>query len=147
MFGLSPYRKQKGIKRLDYLDDFFHMVDDWFDRILPFPQWEDDGFALNMEETEDAYILTASLNNCEKENIKIGFENGILMISAYNQMEQMIEKDDSIQKEQAYSKMQRGIYLKDAAGENIKAKYDNGILKIIVPKSKAVRPNQSIHIE
>lgn len=57
------------------------------------------------------------------------------------------EKKNYIHKERRYCSMSRGIYLVDAQSEGIKAKLDNGVLSITVPKQDKTQNKSRIEIE
>jgi HSP20 family protein len=61
-------------------------------------------------------------------------------------VENIEEKDKNyIHKERRYSSMSRNIFLADSAAEGIKAKLDDGVLIIRVPKKE--KPDSSVNIE
>lgn len=93
----------------------------------------------DVKETEDAYELSVAVPGIKKENAKIELNDGYLTISI-NENEQNEEKDEKnnfIRKEIYKGSAERSFYVgEDLKEEDIKAKMDNGILNIIVPKKK-----------
>ena len=93
----------------------------------------------DVKETEDAYELNVAVPGIKKENAKVELNDGYLTISI-NENEQNEEKDEKnnfIRKEIYKGSAERSFYVGDELKEeDIKAKMDNGILNIIVPKKK-----------
>jgi len=75
----------------------------------------------------------------------VALEDGKLRITV-NKEEKGEEKNKNyIHRERRYSSMQRNILLADADSDGIRAKLDNGVLTITVPKK--VKPDNSVKIE
>ena len=55
------------------------------------------------------------------------------------------ENKNYVHKERRFSSMSRSLYLDDAKSTGIKAKLENGVLSIIVPKEN--KPNKSVKID
>ena len=88
----------------------------------------------------------------KKDEINIGLENGYLTISASKGLDKDEEdkKGKYIRKERYAGAMQRSFYVGDGiTQEDVKAKYEDGILKISIPKKdvKAVEEKKTIAIE
>ena len=88
----------------------------------------------------------------KKDEINVQLDNGYLTISASKGLDkdQKDEKGRYIRQERYAGAMQRSFYVGDAVSqEDIKAKYEDGILKLSVPKkdAKAVEAKNTIAIE
>ena len=138
------------------------LLDDWFD--FPF---ENEFFgkknplygknAKNMMKTdirehEAGYELDIDLPGFKKDEITVDLENGYLTISAAKGLDKDEEdkKGKYIRKERYAGTMQRSFYVGDAiTHEDIKAKFETGILSLTIPKkdAKAVETKKSIAIE
>ena len=80
---------------------------------------------------EDKYIFTCALPGFEEKNIKISVKNNILNISAKS--EDLNEENQFLyEKESLFN--QSWTLASDAACSEINAKFNNGILNIIIPK-------------
>ena len=90
----------------------------------------------------DTYVMESEMPGFEKEDIKLDLSGTQLTIAAEHSTNND-EKDDSgnyIRCERYYGKSSRSFYVGEAlTEEDIKAKYEDGILKINVPK-KEVKP-------
>ncbi|MFQ7076588.1 MAG: Hsp20/alpha crystallin family protein [Christensenellaceae bacterium] len=77
------------------------------------------------------------LPGIDKQNINIALEDGYLTVEAVRNHEETEkdEKSNYVFRERTYGRMSRTFYVGDGIREeNIKAKYDNGILTVVVPK-------------
>ena len=92
----------------------------------------------DVKEYDDKYQLDMELPGFTKEDVKVELSNGYLIVSAERtENKDENEKDGKfIRKERYYGKMSRRFYVgKDLKKEDIKAKFDNGMLMLDVPKT------------
>ena len=106
----------------------------------------------DIRETEGSYELDVDLPGFKKDEIKASLENGYLTISAAKGLDKDEKDKDGkyIRQERYAGAMQRSFYVGDAvAQEDIKAKFEDGILKLSIPKkdAKAVETKKTIAIE
>ena len=99
--------------------------------------------AVDLEETEDAFKITADLPGMTKKDIKITLENNVLSISGEKKAERE-EKDKNYHRvERSYGKFHRAFELPGAVNrDKIEAEYKDGILSISVPKTEEAKPKQ-----
>ena len=106
----------------------------------------------DVRELEDGYEIIMDLPGFKKEEIEIMLENGYLNVSATKGL----DKDESdkagkyIRRERYAGSMSRSFYVgDDITHEDIHAKFENGILKLDVPKkeAKAVEAKKRVAIE
>ncbi|NLY70979.1 MAG: Hsp20/alpha crystallin family protein [Clostridiales bacterium] len=144
MFGLTPYRN-RGLRPIDEPLDFYNIVDNFFnDTFFPLRWMRNNSFRLDLRETEDEYIIEAELAGYKKDDIKIDFNDGRLTITAEKQDTKEEESANYIHRERSTQSMQRSIYLNNADAKGIKAKFEDGILEVNVPKKD--KTNNSIQI-
>ena len=103
---------------------------------------------VDLYEKDNNLIAEIELPGVNKEDIKLSVEDGYLNISA----EKKYEKEDKDKKyrkyERAYSFFQRSLKLPDEVDESkVKAKYEDGILKVVIPKSEERTKGKYIDIE
>ena len=93
----------------------------------------------DIRETDGSYELDVDLPGFKKDEIKASLENGYLTISAAKGLDKD-EKDKEgkyIRQERYAGAMSRSFYVgKDIPQEDIKAKYEDGILKLTIPKKE-----------
>jgi HSP20 family protein len=131
--------------------DFYNALDDFFSD-APWPRRDlaRDTFKIDVEDTGDAYNITAELPGIAKNEIDVEMDDeGHLTIA----VERKEEKDDSsedkkyIHRERRIASMSRGIYLGDADPAGISAKLDNGILSLEVKKEDKSKHPVKIDIQ
>ena len=107
----------------------------------------------DVREKEDSYELDIDLPGFKKEEITVELKNGCLTISATKGLEkEESEKDGKYIRQERYTgACSRSFYVGEAiTQEDIKARFENGILKLFVPKKEekpAVEEKKYITIE
>ncbi len=98
--------------------------------------------AVNIRETNDAFEVEMAAPGMKKNDFKIELEGNLLTISSEtsNQTEEK-EGDRYSRREFSYLSFQRSFTLaKDVLdAEKIKAKYENGILQLSIPKKEEAK--------
>ena len=119
-------------------------LDTWFDRdYLPsLRRWfEVDGkdnevFRLpmtNIHETDKEFVLTLEMPGVDKKDIKVGVENDRLVVGG--ERSEKTESEGLIRREIRSAKFHRSFTLNPTIDrDGIKAKMENGILKVTLPK-------------
>lgn len=93
---------------------------------------------VNITETKDAYVLDVVAPGLARENFKIKLDAQTLTISAEKKAEQKEETDKHIRREYSFRSFSRSFNLdENVDAEKINAKYDNGVLKLTLPKKEA----------
>ena len=106
----------------------------------------------DIREHDAGYELDIDLPGFKKDEIKVELENGYLTISATKgaNNDEQDKKGKYIRRERYAGTMQRSFYVgDDVTQEDIKAKFENGILRLSIPKkdAKAVETKKTIAIE
>lgn len=103
----------------------------------------------DVKEIEGGYQVAVELPGFDKSEISVELDKGYLIITAskdFNKDEQD-EDDKYIRRERYAGTMQRSFYVGDSLQqEDIKAKYENGILKLEVPKEDTQKLQQNKYI-
>lgn len=93
----------------------------------------------DVKESDGLYELDIDLPGFKKEDVKAELKNGYLTIQASTDSNEE-EKDENgkyIRKERYSGSCSRSFFVgEDITQEDIKAKFENGILKILVPKKE-----------
>ena len=95
---------------------------------------------VNIHETPEAYHLELSAPGRSKEDFSLNVENNLLTVGYEKKEETKKEEYKTIRKEFSFKSFKRSFNLDekiDAAG--IQAKYDNGVLKLLLPKKEQVK--------
>ena len=100
----------------------------------------------DIKETEKAYELNVELPGFKKEDIHIELSEGYLAIDAAStsSSEESNEEGTYIRKERFSGSCSRSFYVgDDISEEDIRAKFEDGILKIFVPKKEILPPEET----
>ena len=106
----------------------------------------------DIKESEQGFELNIELPGYDKEDISAKLKDGYLTINAEtnNNKEEKDENGKYIRRERFYGSCSRSFYVGEAVTEeDIKARFENGILKLQVPKKEkeAVEESKYIMIE
>lgn len=100
----------------------------------------------DISENENEYTLDIEMPGVKKDEININFEDNSLIIEI--KQEKNNESNDSyIRKERSALNIRRSYYLENIDENSIKAKLNDGILKVIVPKKELIENKKTISIE
>lgn len=107
--------------------------------------------AVNIRETADSFEVEVAAPGMRKEDFKVELDNNVLTISS--EREERNENNGNeryARREFSYQSFQRTFHLsKDVVdAEKIQAKYENGLLRLIIPKKEEAkqRPPKTIQI-
>ena len=149
MAGLVPYnRRNRGLVDRGFGDfrDFYTMVDDFFNDSWPSRRsFARDTFKIDVQENDSDYLIEAELPGVDREEVNIDMNEGRMTISVQREENINEENKNYVHKERRFSSMSRSLYLDDAKSDGIKAKLENGVLNIKVPKES--KPDSSVKID
>ena len=103
----------------------------------------------DVKETEEGYEVDVDLPGFTKEEIKLNLENGYLTIAAEKALEKKQEdtKGKVLRQERYSGAMQRSFHVGDTVTEeDIRAKYENGVLSLTIPKKEQQKVNEKKQI-
>jgi HSP20 family protein len=124
------------------------LFDDFFNRDLF--NWENSNFsdtntsipAVNIKETAENYEVEVAAPGMSKEDFKVELDGNTLTISSEksNRKEEP-EADRYYRKEFSYQSFQRSFTLHKWVVdiENIQARYENGLLNLLIPKKEEAK--------
>lgn len=105
----------------------------------------------DVRETDTAYELDIDLPGFKKDDIRLNLQDGYMTISASKDMdkEEQDKKGRYIRQERYSGSCSRSFYVGDVKSNDISAKYDDGILRITIPKEekKALPGGTDINID
>ncbi len=123
--------------------DFVPSLFNGIESIFKMPSMSDKqsgfGISTDVQEFDDRYQLDMELPGYNKEDIKAELKNGYLTVSAEHSKETESKDTDGkyIRKERYYGQCSRSFYVgKEVSKEQIRASFENGILKLDIPKVK-----------
>ena len=98
-------------------------------------------------EKDGNYNIEVDIPGYRKEDIKIESKDGYLTISAEKNYDEKEEDKNYLYHERKYGKVERSFYLGELDTDGITAKFEDGILKIKVPKIEEHENKKLIEIE
>ena len=126
------------IFRTNVFDDFFEDPFKDFARVPARPQNE--LMRTDVKELDNGFELSIALPGVKKEDITAEINDGYLTISATTSTNKDEKNADGkyIRRERFYGSAKRSFYVgEDITEEDIKAKYEDGILTLDIPKKEA----------
>ena len=91
----------------------------------------------DVKETDEGYEVDVDLPGFNKDEIKLELNNGYLTISTEKSLNKE-QKGKMLRQERYVGTMQRSFYVGGSlTEEDIKAKYENGVLSLCIPKKEA----------
>jgi HSP20 family protein len=135
-------------KRGDMLPLFDTMVENFFASDNDFESWWKGARsmpAVNVVENDDNYVMEVAAPGMKKENFNIEVKEGMIVISAENKQEEEKKDDNFTRREFSYSKFTRSFRLpENVNADNIAAHYEDGILKLNLPKKEVTAPEENV---
>ncbi|MEJ8844435.1 Hsp20/alpha crystallin family protein [Lacibacter sp. H375] len=130
------------------LNNFF---DEFFNELPAFGKTVNNLFspAVNIVETPDAYHLELNAPGRNKEDFQISVDKGLLTISYEKKEEAKNEDVKVVRREFSYQSFKRSFTVDEKINaEAIQAKYENGLLKLLLPKkAEQQQPVKKITIQ
>lgn len=123
----------------------FPFGSDWFGRGKSVSQM----MKTDIRESEGGYDVLVDLPGFSKDEISVKLENGYLTIAASRGSDQEENDKDGkfIRRERYAGTVSRSFYVGDAlTQEDVRAKYENGILKLTVPKKEVEKEEKNPYI-
>jgi HSP20 family protein len=104
--------------------------------------------AVNIAETNDAFILELAVPGIKRDTIKVNIDNNMLIISNVTD-ETAEERNENFKRvEFNYSSFERSFRLpKSVDTDKIEATYDDGVLHLNLPKREEAKPKEPRLIE
>lgn len=99
--------------------------------------------AVDVYETDEAYVVTAELPGMKKEEIDIDVKDRILTVKGRRSSDTEVKKELYYRKERVFGSFQRAFSLPEGVDSaQITAEFNNGVLKISIPRPEEKKPRQ-----
>lgn len=131
-----------------FFNDFLNR--DWFD-------WNNQNYSLtnttipavNIKETENDFEVDMAAPGMNKEDFKIELNNNVLTISSEKQTENETKEGKNVtRREFSYQSFSRSFTLPAIVEtDQISAKYENGLLRVNIPKKEEAKPKPMKQIQ
>lgn len=92
---------------------------------------------LDVKDEKNQYVIRADVPGVDPKNIEVTIDKGIITIKGQKETETKTERENYIHIERSQGSFYRSFSLPNAADSSkISAKSKNGVLEIIIPKTK-----------
>lgn len=132
----NPFREMEELERNFFADPF----GDFFDR------QDLAEFKTDVLDEGDHYELEADLPGFDKKDIKLELQGDNLVINAerHSNAEEKNKDGKVVRMERSYGSYQRSFNVSQIDTDHIKAAYENGVLKLTLPKLQSQIPESRI---
>jgi HSP20 family protein len=112
-------------------------------RVIPSSTEYEATFPIEVSETEDALEVKASLPGVKPDDVEVSIANDVLTVKAAHQEQTEDKKRDYYRREIRYGSFHRALSLPVSVdADKAAAKFEDGILRLTLPKAEALRPKQ-----
>ena len=133
MFGITPYEHKKNQLSTSRPRDIF----DYFfgDDFMPaFASGFTSNFNADIRDLGKEYVIEAEMPGLTKDDIKLDLNGDILTIAAEKREDASEDNGNYIRRERRYGSYSRSFRFEDIRQDEINAKFENGILRVTLPK-------------
>jgi HSP20 family protein len=105
-----------------------------------FADWEP---AMDVQETENEYLIKTDLPDVKKEDVRITVENGVLAVEGERRMEKEEKGKKFHRIERSYGRFVRQLAVPtDVDQQHVEASFKDGVLNVRLPKSATAKPRR-----
>jgi HSP20 family protein len=133
-------RRNSGVSDLSPLDRLFG------DLLQPYGQrsmaqtWVP---PVNIEETDEAYEVTAELPGMRPDDVEVTVEQNVLTISGERKWSEEAENRNFHRVERGYGRFLRTFALpQQVSADSVQARFEDGVLHVTIPKAEGARPRR-----
>lgn len=98
-------------------------------------------------EKEGNYIIEVDVPGFKKDDVQVDYDNGYVTITAKKEDEKENDRTNYIRRERFYGELTRSYYVGDVDENKISAKFEDGTLKLTIPKEEVETKTRLIPIE
>ena len=99
--------------------------------------------AVDIEEKEDHFLVSADLPGVSEKDIEVKLQDGVLLLSGKREASKEEKTEAGTYRERSYGSFCRSFTLGDGVdAEKIEAAYKNGVLTVKLPKKEEIKPRQ-----
>ena len=140
MFELVPYGRKRAVAWYNPFEDLDEMQRRFLNINLGESAITD--FKTDIRDNGDSYLLEADLPGFKKEDISVDIEGETLTIRAErtDEKEEKDGKGNFVKRERSYGSFSRSFDMTGIRTEDVSAAYENGVLKLTLPKKQETLP-------
>lgn len=143
MFGLMPFERRQNSMSYNPFREMEEMERAFFGNHSL------SEFKTDIQDKGSSYELTTDLPGFAKEDIHLDLEGDVLTVSAerHSEWEDSDKKGNYLRCERSFGQYSRSFDVSNVETDQIRADYNNGVLKLTMPKKgKAVPASRRIEI-
>jgi HSP20 family protein len=131
----------------------FEEIERLLERMSDVREQEDRDLAMDVEDADDSFVVTADLPGFDKDDIDVEVRDRTLHVSAVHEEETEAEETEDeettfIRRERSKQSVSRSVTLPQAVEEaQAAATFENGVLTVKLPKSRAGEESTSVDVE
>ena len=129
----NPFREMRAMNRM-------------FDNAIEYSplSWETRwNLALDVAESDESFVVKASLPGIKPDDLEITFSENVLTIKGEIEEDKELEEVHYHMRERRYGSFSRSIRLPSGIeSEKIEASFDDGVLKLHLPKAEEAKPKK-----
>ncbi len=116
----------------------FSLLENFRPAMMVDTRWMQPNF--DIEETDQAYLLSVDLPGVKKEDVKVDLSENILTISGERKYEHESKEKGATRYERSYGQFQRSFTLPASIEvDKVEANLEDGVLRIALPKSEKAK--------
>jgi HSP20 family protein len=132
---------QNPARNLFNFNDVDSVFDDFFNRGLINSTDTQISPRINVEENDNAWVISAELPGVDKNDVKVNYQDNVLTISGEKKFEKEDKNKNYHRVERSYGKFSRSLTINSAVvADKIDASYKDGVLNILLPKAEEAKP-------
>lgn len=125
-------------------EEFFRPWNDWFEKSNLFGKMTTLP-PVNITDNADGYVLSLAVPGMKKEDFKIALDGALLTISAQEEDAREEKEEKFTRREYNFRSFSRSFTLpEDVKSEYIEARYEDGLLKIVLPHKEELKRSAAI---
>lgn len=136
MFGITPYERRNNAMTYDPFKAFDNFEREFFKNGMMAE------FKTDIRDNGKEYELLVDLPGFRKEDINIELDDNCLTIQAERRFEneEKDKKGNYVRRERSYGSFSRSFDVSGIEVSDIKASYEDGVLKLVLPKKQEITP-------
>ena len=141
---IMPWRRGRDLERMDPFSSLQREINRTFEDFLGFGSEGITTFrpSIDVNETDEAYEVTAELPGMEKKDITVTVENGLVTLRGEKRVDREEKKKNYHFTERSYGSFQRALRLPgEVDADKINAHFERGVLHVLLPKTAETRRN------
>ncbi len=99
--------------------------------------------AVDVYQKKDDVIVEMEIPGISTDKVDVSVENNVLTVSGSRESKKEVERADYYRREMSYGAFSRSVTLPTKVkGDKAEAKFENGVLKVTLPKAEDVKPRK-----